>query len=172
MRNPNSSWKLPEEGSLPKQQEDILINIIKESKPFYERNPKIYVNFTVNSDRFGQRQLALDTISNELLEIKTDFIPRSETWKNMSKYTFVLSPTGIGLDCHRTWEALVLGCIPIVCVKEFKTLFNDLPVLIVNDWNEVTQELLENTIEDFKNRTFNKNKIALKYWTNQINLFK
>jgi hypothetical protein len=172
LRNPSNSWRLPEEGSLPKQQEDILINIIKESNPFYERNPKIYINFTVNSDRFGQRQLALDTIPNELLEIKTDFIPRSETWKNMSKYTFVLSPTGIGLDCHRTWEALVLGCIPIVCVKEFKTLFNDLPVLIVNDWSEVTQELLENTIEDFKNRTFNKNKIALKYWTNQINLFK
>lgn len=169
LRNPKCSWRLPEEGHLPIQQEEILKNIIKMSNPFYERIPKIYINFTVNNDRFNQRKLALDTICGELTSIHTDFIPRTQTWKNMSQYSFVLSPTGIGLDCHRTWEALVLGCIPIICVKEFKTLFEDLPVLIVNDWNEVTKDLLENTIEDFKNRTFNKNKISLKYWTDRIN---
>ena len=167
--NPNVKWHLPEEGILPQQQEEILINIIKESKPFYERNNKIFVNFTLNSDRFGQRKLALETISNDLLDIHINFIPRTQTWKKMSNYTFVLSPTGIGLDCHRTWEALCLGCIPIICVNEFKTLFHDLPVLIVNNWTEITKELLENTIEAFKNRTFNKNKITLQYWSEKIN---
>ena len=67
LRNPNSSWRLPEEGTLPKQQEQILIDVIKQSKPFYERNTKIYVNFTVSSDRFEKRQLALDTIPKELM---------------------------------------------------------------------------------------------------------
>lgn len=171
LRHPKCAWRLPEEGTLPKKQEKILINIIKQSNPFYERKTKIYVNFTVSSDRFGQRQLALDTISHELLEINNKSIPRTNTWKNMINYTFVLSPTGIGLDCHRTWEALCLGCIPIICVKEFKTLFKDLPVLIVDNWSEVTKELLESTIQDFKNRTFNKDKITLKYWTNKINTF-
>ena len=168
-RNPNSSWRLPEEEILPRQQEEILINIINKSKLFYDRNIKIYSNFTINSDRFDQRQLALDTIPNELMEINTGFIARSETWKNMINYAFVLSPTGIGLDCHRTWEALCLGCIPIICVKEFKSLFKELPVLIVNNWSEVTKEVLENTINDFKNRTFNKEKLTLKYW---VKLFK
>lgn len=168
-KNPNCVWKLPEEGNLPIEQEEILINIINESNPFYERTRKIYINFTINSDRFGQRQSALDIIPNELLDININFIPRSETWKNMINYTFVLSPTGIGLDCHRTWEALCLGCIPIVCVKEFKKLFNELPVLVISNWKEITKELLENTIEDFKNRTFNKEKLTLNYWTNNIN---
>ena len=77
----------------------------------------------------------------------------------------------VGLDCYRTWEALCLGCIPIICVKEFKTLFNDLPVLIVEDWSEINQELLENTIKDFRNRTFNKNKMTLNYWAKYINKF-
>ena len=168
LRNPNSSWRLSEEGILPKQQENILIDIIKSAKPFYERNTKIYVNFTIKSDRFNQRQSALDTIPNELMDINTNFIVRSQTWKNMINYTFVLSPTGIGLDCHRTWEALCLGCIPIVCVKEFTTMFNELPVLVISNWNEVTKELLENTIKDFKNRTFNKEKLTLKYWIRNI----
>lgn len=169
LRNPNCSWRIKEEGTLPGQQEDILVNIINKSKPFYDRNPKIYVNFTIENDRFNQRQKALNTISPELMYINTHFIPRTETWNNMSNYSFVLSPTGFGLDCHRTWEALCLGCIPIVCLKEFKKLFEDLPVLLVSDWNEVTKELLENTIEDFKNRTFNKEKITLKYWLKNIN---
>jgi len=168
LRNPNCSWRLSQEGILPKQQENILIDIIKSAKPFYERNTKIYVNFTIKSDRFNQRQSALDTIPNELMDINTNFIVRSQTWKNMINYTFVLSPTGIGLDCHRTWEALCLGCIPIVCVKEFTTMFNELPVLVISNWNEVTKELLENTIKDFKNRTFNKEKLTLKYWIRNI----
>ena len=29
-------------------------------------------------------------------------------------HRFVLSPPGHGLDCHRTWEAILLGAIPIV----------------------------------------------------------
>jgi hypothetical protein len=169
LRNPNSKWKQSYEGYLPIQQEEILINIVKKSEPFFERIPKIYINFNINSDRFNQRQSALDIIPEELTSINLDFVPRSVTWQNMSKYTFVLSPTGIGLDCHRTWEALVLGCIPIVCVKEFKTLFEDLPVLLVNDWSDITQELLDETIEDFKYRTFNENKLTLSYWTQQIN---
>jgi hypothetical protein len=169
LKNPNSSWKLPEEGHLPQQQESVLLEVVKQMKPFFERIPKIYVNYTVKSDRFKQRQKALDIIPSDLMVINTEFTPRTLTWKNAINYTFVLSPTGIGLDCHRTWEALCLGCIPIVCVPEFKTLFKDLPVLIVNNWSEITKELLEKTIKDFKNRSFKYNKLVLKYWVGKIN---
>lgn len=168
LRNPNSSWRLPEEGILPRQQEEILINIMNKSKLFYERNIKIYSNFTINSDRFGQRQLALDTIPNELMEINTNFIPRSDTWKNMINYAFVLSPTGIGLDCHRTWEALCLGCIPIICAPDFQKMFEDLPVLIINDWSQINEKLLIDTINIFKQKKFNYEKLTLEYWKNQL----
>ena len=35
----------------------------------------------------------------------------------------------------------------------------------------INKELLENTIEDFKNRTFNKQKLTLGYWKNNIYKF-
>ena len=86
----------------------------------------------------------------------------------MSKYAFVLSPLGNGLDCHRTWEALVLGAIPIVKSGPLDPLYSDLPVLIVQEWSDVTPELLQATIENFKQRDFNYAKLDLNYWAAKI----
>jgi hypothetical protein len=171
--NPSCNWKLIEEGRLPKEQENVLLNITNISaspnfKPFYERIPKIYVNFSVNNDRFGQRRSCLHIIPKELLVINQVSTPRTITWQNTIKYTFVLSPTGVGFDCHRTWEALCLGCIPIVCIPNFKQLFEDLPVLIVDNWSQITVELLQTTIEQFRERVFNYDKLTLSYWTTRI----
>lgn len=47
---------------------------------------------------------------------------------------FVASPAGNGLDCHRTWEAIYLGVVPIVennrMNKYFKSL--GLPMILVD----------------------------------------
>jgi hypothetical protein len=165
--NPSSNWRLPHESRLPGMQELVLVDIKQNALPFYERIPKIYVNFSKNNDRFRQRKSCLENISHDLLEI-SDFTPRTINWQKTKEYSFVLSPFGVGMDCHRTWEALCLGCIPIVKAPNFTKLFEDLPVLIVNDWNQVTRELLDKTIIDFKTRSFNYDKLQLKYWVNRI----
>jgi len=167
--NPSSSLKLPDESHLPRFQEATLITIKNNSKPFYDRIIKIYVNFTIQNDFFGDRQKALEIIPSNLLEINQSFTPRTINWKNLVKYTFVLSPFGCGMDCHRTWETLCLGSIPIVRAPNFQQLFSDLPVLIVNEWSEVTQDLLDKTIETFKTMEFNYDKLTLQYWVKQIN---
>ncbi len=167
-------WKLPEEKSDPLDQEQILQDIITNNfetqNSFINRESKIYVNFTVSNDRFKQRQDSLNKINKELLVINQSFTPRTNNWKLMTKYAFVLSPTGVGLDCHRTWEALCLGCIPIVKMVNFTKLFEDLPVLIVEDWSDVTEELLQKTLVDFSKRQFNYSKLTLQYWRNQIKI--
>ena len=58
----------------------------------------------------------------------------------MIKYRFIISPHGNGLDCHRTWEALALGCYPIIKSSPLDCMFEGLPVIIVNNWNEVTPD--------------------------------
>ena len=86
----------------------------------------------------------------------------------MIEYSFILSPFGVGMDCHRTWEALSLGCIPIICAPDFKKMFEDLPVLIINDWNEINEILLNNTLNTFKEKNFNYDILTLEYWKNKI----
>jgi len=165
----NHNWKTEGEGHLPKDQEGILINLRQQMAPFYERNPIIYVNFTPINDKFGQRKTAFEQIPNDLLFINQNFTKRTENWKNITQNTFVLSPFGMGMDCHRTWEALCLGAIPIVKAPNFQKMFEDLPVLIVNEWSEITQELLDKTIKEFKTREFKYEKLTLQYWVKMIN---
>ena len=60
----------------------------------------------------------------------------------MGRHRFVLSPRGNGLDAHRTWEAMLVGAIPIVRHSPLHPLYDRLPVLVVADWPDVTPRLL------------------------------
>jgi len=166
--NPDHLMKSEGESHLPGAQERVLVDIKNKSTPFYERIIKIYVNFSKSNDRFGDREDSLKNINSDLLVINDGFTKRTNNWNNIANYAFVLSPFGNGMDCHRTWETLCLGSIPIVKAQCFQKLFEDLPVLIVNNWADITQELLDNTIQDFKTKTFNYDKLKLSYWVSKI----
>jgi len=168
-QDPNHKWLISGENHLPRFQEKTIMDIKNSSPPFQERTPLIYINMTISTnDRFRQRRRALEVIPKELCVINQDFTPRTTNWKKMAEHAFVLSPTGNGLDTHRTWEALCLGCIPILCLPSFKRLMDGLPVLIVKDWNEITETLLKETIEKFSNMEFQYNKLTLNYWVKRI----
>ena len=167
--DPIHIWNTDGDKSDPMFQEGALIEFRERMKPFHERIPLIYVNFSINNDKFKQRKCSLDEIPNNLLEMNQTFSKRTTVWKNVIQFTFVLSPFGMGMDCHRTWEALCLGGIPILKAPIFKSMFEDLPVLIVNEWSEITRELLDETIHSFKTKEFKYEKLTLKYWTDMIN---
>ena len=154
----------------PLIQEKLLMTIAKEAAPFYEREIKAYGNFQFQmKTKFAQDRLdALNQFPAELSFYEPFKNRRADAWTNQSKYAFVLSPHGNGLDCHRTWEALTLGCIPIVKTSKIDSLYDDLPVLIVNSWLDVTPELLNMTVNEFKIKKFNYDKLTLKYWINQF----
>ena len=53
---------------------------------------------------------------------------------------FVISPPGNGLDCHRTWEALYFGAIPVVKKGTIPpNVCESLPILSVEDFDEILQ---------------------------------
>jgi len=102
-------------------------------------------------------------IPKDLIINQKEKLPRTDTWNEYIKYAFILSPSGNGYDCHRTYEALCLGCIPIIKTGSLDILFVDLPVLIVSNFNVITEELLVNTINEFKCKKFNYDKLTLNY---------
>ncbi len=154
----------------PINQEELLFNIKNSSKPFYERKIKCYSNFHFfTNTKYGYDRIdAINKLKPELIEYEKNKVNRDTTWRTQSEYAFVISPHGNGLDCHRTWEALCLGCIPVVKKSGISYLYDELPVLIVDEWDLVTQELLVNTVQKFKNTKFNYDKLNLEYWVKII----
>jgi hypothetical protein len=142
------------------QQEACLIRIRRSAT---QRLPICYSNFHLNlKGRYSyDRKIAITTIPSSLIFYEPKHLPREETWKNMVNYTYVISPHGNGLDCHRTWEALALGCIPIVRTSPLDPMFEGLPVIIVKEWSCITKELL-----DSYQPVGNLDKITLSYWKN------
>ena len=152
-------------------QEQLLMSVKSKAKPWSERIPIAYSNhhFIVDRVKFGaDRSDSIKHVPKELVMYESTQIPRLNAWHNQSKYAFVISPHGNGLDCHRTWEALALGCIPIVKSSPLDPLYADLPVLIVSSWSDVTQELLTNTLCEYSAKTFNWDKLTLQYWVAKI----
>lgn len=158
------------------EQERILRNILSETVPFWERIPQIYNNCTTDTyynRRYAKhRKTALDMIPQDLIHNQLTRISREDTWHNTVKYTFVLSPPGNGYDCHRTWESLVLGSIPIVLSTPIDHVFSELPVWIVKSWNEVTHENMMEVIQQFKKKymadEFNMKKLKMMYWVDRM----
>jgi len=58
---------------------------------------------------------------------------------------YALCPRGCGLDTHRFYECIYLGCVPIVVRTNtvFDRLYREFPCLVVERWADVTAELLE-----------------------------
>lgn len=80
---------------------------------------------------------------------------------------------GAGLDCHRTWESLAMGAIPIVLNNTLLPLYDGLPVMVVNNWTEVNEKLLENfqlnMLYKFNSDGFAwKPRFWLRYWISNI----
>ena len=77
-------------------------------------------------------------------------VPLKINYKYLHDSFYCLCPRGYGEATHRFFEAIYLNTIPIV--KKTNTAFDKLyyifPCLIINDWCEVTEELLINN-KDF-----------------------
>ena len=61
-----------------------------------------------------------------------------------------------------------MGSIPIVIYEETHHLFNDLPILFINDWSEITEEFLNEKYDEYNKKSWNLEKLKIEYWTNFI----
>ena len=164
---PDHWWKMHLEGSTPHEQEELLLSYRKKGKPLIERKCHIWSNCHHRLDRYGQRENSINIIPRHIISWEPDYLNRGQCWEKTIANAFVLSPFGNGFDCHRTWETLLLGSIPIVKSPQFEKMFEGLPVLMVERWEDITLELLEKTQKEFADKEWKWEKLSLSYWSNQ-----
>jgi len=131
----------------PTAQEAELQALCAAAPPNADRELRVHADFHFNKHKqqvWGDDRAAVQQAlaGNPVVQFQTRKVPRLELWREKTRYAFVVSPHGNGLDCHRTWESLVLGNIVIVKRSSLDPMYDGLPVVIVDDWREIRAENL------------------------------
>jgi hypothetical protein len=131
----------------------------------------VLINFDSNNDQTGLRSRILKSMCNETVGQRYSFVKciskkggvqineMPKVYERNRQYPFWLSPRGSGLDCHRTWEALYLDIIPIVWNSSLNVLYENLPVLIINDYQELNEKFLYEKLNEISKKKLSKEKI-------------
>jgi len=102
----------------------------------------LYVSHNESShkERLGIKELFHDKSWAEVHEQRVSY---SIFLYNLSQSKFMICPRGNAIDCHRNWEVIYMRRVPIMKRNSYlQELFNDYPVLFVDDFTEVTEKLL------------------------------
>jgi len=168
---PHGRWG--HERMTPQEQEDMLWSIREAAPPWAGRRHGAFASFSPGTNRDARTKCLarLERLSSTL--VMNVPVSREVVWNQMANHQFVASPLGNGLDCHRTWEALALGTVPIVNRKPaMSPLFEDLPVWEVEDYIEVTPDSLremESTIaKGLAENRYNFEKLTVDWWRKRI----
>lgn len=134
-----------------------------------ETNPRSLVYFNCKiSTNITERKNCYDKVSNiNFVNIDQPNLTYVQYLDRMKDHMFVLSPRGNGLDCHRTWEVLMMRRVPILKREgQLEHLYENLPVLFVDDWDDIDSIDLEKIFKEF---TFeNQEYLYFDFWKKRI----
>jgi hypothetical protein len=100
------------------------------------RGQRVFARFNPSTNR-EVRDPVVRLLASSRFGWNAARISSPEYRKHVLNSKFVISPPGNGFDCHRTWEALYLGAIPVVLQEFVPTTFSEeLPILAVENYSE------------------------------------
>ena len=128
---------------------------------------KVYCNFNIKNN-LEERKKTLLYLERNGLGIFGERKRFTDYCEDLMKHMFIISPNGNGIDCHRTWETLYLGSIPIVQSHFMFDEYGDLPLIQIDNIEEITPEWLQSKVEWYNSSTFDYEKLRISYWTKKI----
>ena len=97
--------------------------------------------------------------------LRSNQIENGETgsyYRDLPNYKFVISPEGNGIDCHRHYEALMAGCIPIVEDRDIvREKYKGCPVLYTKDYSEITEAYLNEKYNEMIHNVYDFSRLLL-----------
>ncbi len=154
-----------------------LAGLTHDRKPLAKRKLQVYGDFALNNtSRSGALGETRAEVAGILAASGCAVFPRSTVqrlrlYEIYCQYAFVASPFGRGMDCYRTWEALLMGAVPIVRRSPITQVFDGFPVAIIDDWREVTQNRLEDWVNQFSGAWDDgslEERLTSSYWWQRI----
>lgn len=132
----------------------------------------VFSSFSTDTDwerrknmKVNRKIIHNNLLLNGILNLKLDY---KKFMRCLSKYKFVISPEGNGEDCHRHYEALLCGCIPIIeCNEDIIKKYKGLPVLYTKDYSEINEHYLNLMYNKMILKKYNFNKLLINFFTDE-----
>ena len=144
---------------------DVIKDVVKDPKLDTHR---VYMNFNIDtymSERFVTYHYLHEKPWITYEDRTHDY---THYCKQIRNSRFVVCPRGNGYDTHRLWEVLYLGSIPIVRNHAAYEQFDDLPLVQIRNWSDLSEEYLEMEYERIMTGDWNFEKLSMEYWREQI----
>lgn len=94
------------------------------------------------------------------------FVRKATYWNALLDHKFIISPEGNGIDCHRHYEALMAGCIPIVEENpKIREKYAGCPILYTKNYSEIRESSLLKTYEEMLDQTYDFSCLFLSHYT-------
>ncbi len=148
-----------------------LNNYFKRLRTETKKEHILYINIAAQ-DTKPERQMLLKRFSKEPYVKHGKLQEFGDYLKETARSYFVLSPKGLGPDCYRTWEAFICGSIPVVKRSYLDPLYEGLPVLIVDDWEDINEEFLKEAYKRITSKKYDIKRLYLPYWAGKIRAVK
>ena len=112
------------------------------------------------------RKNIVNTLKYNKIENK-NYSP-DEYFEMLPTYKFIISPEGNGIDCHRHYESLIAGCVPIVEDNPLiRKKYEGCPILYTKDYSEITEEYLNKKYEELKTQLFDFSRLLLSNYSDE-----
>jgi hypothetical protein len=152
----------------PIAQERLLLQNLYDAPEQAQKLNTFYCNWLSNGV-YGDRQECYDKIDKEACFFEDMPCARKFMLQRQSEFVFTVCPKGFGYECHRTYETLVLGGIPIVKRNAFiSSLYDNLPIIQVDDWSSVNRQNISRYSDSILKNKFDYNPLFLQHWVAKI----
>ena len=172
--NSNNSSKKPGKLSGKAKQNKKVANSLNENKILNLYKHKTHYKKSIRGYIYCQ---IVNYVDNYDKLFSIDDVQRAQIGGliQRSKYVFSLSLFGNGLDCHRTYESILMDNIVIVLSSPLDILYklHDMPIVIIDSVREINSTMLHYWYEKYKHKTYlncqhTRDVLTTKYWVNYM----
>lgn len=133
---------------------------------------KLYGNFNIYTNFHYRNNIKNICLNSDNINFECD-LTYVDYVKRIKEHLAIISPTGNGLECIRTYETLYLNSIPI-CVGDYNQysaiynrIYKNLPIVFITNPQDLTNlSFIKNEINKVKNNS--REFLDYNYWINEI----
>jgi hypothetical protein len=134
-----------------------------------EKDHLVYMNFDLKTN-VQERTKVYDMFKDKEYVLRGEKKPFGDYLEDLARCKYTLSPPGAGTDCHRIWESIAVGTVPVVQNCHNISFHTRMPLMVVDDWGKLNEKYLEEKHVSFRDKKYFTEPLYLDYWIKKIGL--